>query len=78
MTVSSFLDSVILERDVVLQCFCNLRCCSQEFNQALSEKRAAVVADYLTHNGVTVNSSTGLGVAIGNSTNRLVTITLVK
>jgi outer membrane protein OmpA-like peptidoglycan-associated protein len=51
---------------------------TQEFNQALSEKRAAVVADYLTHNGVTVNSSTGLGVAIGNSTNRLVTITLVK
>jgi hypothetical protein len=32
------------------------------FNQALSEKRAAAVADYLTKKGVTVNSWKGVGV----------------
>ena len=42
-----------------------------EFNQRLSEKRAAVVADYLTKRGVKVNSWVGKGVEIGQSTNRL-------
>lgn len=35
---------------------------SAEFNQRLSEKRAAVVADYLTKRGVKVNSWAGKGV----------------
>jgi hypothetical protein len=46
-----------------------------EFNQRLSEKRAAVVADYLTKRGVKVNSWVGKGVQIGNATNRLAIIT---
>ena len=48
---------------------------SDEFNQKLSEKRAAVVADYLTKRGVKVNSWEGKGVQIGNATNRLAIIT---
>ncbi len=35
---------------------------TDEFNQKLSEKRAAVVADYLTNRGVKVNSWVGKGV----------------
>lgn len=37
---------------------------SAEFNQRLSEKRAAVVADYLTKRGVKVNSWAGKGVSV--------------
>lgn len=48
---------------------------SDEFNQKLSEKRAAVVADYLTKRGVKVNSWEGKGVQIGDATNRLAIIT---
>lgn len=36
---------------------------SREFNQRLSEKRAAVVADYLSKRGVKVNSFAGMGVS---------------
>ena len=35
---------------------------TEQYNQKLSEKRAAVVADYLTKRGVTVNSWKGIGV----------------
>lgn len=35
-----------------------------EFNQMISEKRAAVVADYLTQRGVRVNSWKGIGVQL--------------
>lgn len=35
-----------------------------EFNQMISEKRAAVVADYLTKRGVRVNSFKGIGVQL--------------
>lgn len=49
-----------------------------EFNQRLSERRAAVVADYLTKRGVKVNSWSGKGVQIGLATNRLAIVTLVQ
>lgn len=48
-----------------------------EFNQALSEKRAAVVADYLTGRGVKVNSWIGKG-STGDSSNRLAIVSVVK
>jgi outer membrane protein OmpA-like peptidoglycan-associated protein len=47
-------------------------------NQRLSEKRAAVVADYLTKRGVKVNSWCGKGVQIGKATNRLAVVTVHK
>ena len=47
---------------------------NEEFNQRLSEKRAAVVADYLTKRGVKVNSWEGKGAQIGAATNRLAII----
>ena len=50
---------------------------SAEFNQALSEKRAAVVADYLTKRGIKVNSWIGKG-STGDSSNRLAIISVVK
>ena len=49
-----------------------------EFNQRLSEKRAAVVADYLTKRGVKVNSWAGKGVHIGLATNRLAIVTVAQ
>ena len=49
-----------------------------EFNQRLSEKRAAVVADYLTKRGVKVNSLAGKGVQIGLATNRLAIVTVAQ
>lgn len=51
---------------------------NDEFNQRLSEKRAAVVADYLTKRGVKVNSWEGKGAQIGDATNRLAIITVVQ
>lgn len=44
------------------------------YNQRLSEKRAAVVADYLTKNGVKVASYEGLGVQ-GKASNRVAIVT---
>ena len=49
-----------------------------EFNKRLSEKRAAVVADYLTKRGVKVNSWIGKGVHIGLATNRLAIVTVAQ
>ena len=49
-----------------------------EANKKLSEKRAAVVADYLTKRGVKVSSWEGKGVQIGEATNRLAIVTLVQ
>ena len=49
-----------------------------EFNQRLSEKRAAVVADYLTKRGVKVNSWAGKGVYKGLATNRLAIVTVAQ
>ena len=49
-----------------------------EFNQRLSEKRAAVVADYLTKRGVKVNSWAGKGVNNGLATNRLAIVTVAQ
>ena len=51
---------------------------SKEFNQMISEKRAAIVADYLTKRGVRVNSWAGKGVIIGPATNRLAIVTATK
>jgi hypothetical protein len=49
---------------------------SKEFNQKLSEKRAATVADYLTNRGVKVNSAVGKGVDA--STGRTAIVTTVE
>lgn len=51
---------------------------SNEFNQMISEKRAEVVADYLTKNGIKVNSWEGKGVHIGLATNRLAIVKLAQ
>ena len=48
-----------------------------EVNLKLSEKRAAVTADYLKARGVRVRSYIGKGVHIGESTNRLAIVTVV-
>lgn len=48
---------------------------TREYNQALSERRAAVVADYLIKRGVTVNSNTGAGVN-GDASGRVAVITV--
>lgn len=47
-------------------------------NKSLSDKRAEVVADFLTKKGVKVESWSGKGVQNGASTNRLAIITLVR
>ena len=47
---------------------------TKKYNQKLSEKRAAVVADYLTKRGVKVNSYKGVGCKNNNS-NRIAIIT---
>lgn len=44
-----------------------------EYNQALSEKRAAVVQDYLTNKGVRINSAKGMG-ATNNESQRIVVV----
>lgn len=48
---------------------------TDNYNKALSERRAAVVADYLTNRGVKVASISGAGVK-GNASNRLVYVTV--
>lgn len=48
---------------------------AQKYNQALSEKRAAVVADYLTKKGVKVSSYEGLG-STGEASNRVAIVTV--
>jgi hypothetical protein len=47
---------------------------TKEYNQRLSEMRAAVISDYLTKKGVKINSSEGIGSADENS-NRIAIIT---
>ena len=47
---------------------------TKEYNQKLSEKRAAVIADYLTKKGVKVNSYEGVGSEDENS-NRIAIVT---
>jgi outer membrane protein OmpA-like peptidoglycan-associated protein len=47
---------------------------TKEYNQILSEKRAAVIADYLTKKGVKVNSYEGVGSEDENS-NRIAIVT---
>jgi hypothetical protein len=47
---------------------------TKEYNQRLSEMRAAVISDYLTKKGVKINSSEGIGSANENS-NRIAIIT---
>lgn len=51
---------------------------SAEFNQVLSEKRADAVANFLTKNGVRVNSKVGKGAQIGQASNRLAIVTIVS
>ena len=48
---------------------------SAEYNQRLSERRAAAVADYLTKKGCKVNSWQGVGVKFGETTGRVAIIT---
>lgn len=50
---------------------------SEKFNQALSEKRAKVVADFLTNRGLKVNSAVGYG-ETGTIVARVVTVETVK
>lgn len=50
---------------------------SEAFNQTLSEKRAKVVADFLTNRGVKVNKVTGEG-ETGTPKNRVVIVTTTK
>ena len=47
---------------------------TKEYNQKLSERRAAVIADYLTKRGIKVNSYRGVGCENNNS-NRIAIIT---
>ena len=47
---------------------------TKDYNKKLSEKRAAVIADYLTKKGIKVNSYEGIGSKDGNS-NRIAIIT---
>lgn len=49
-----------------------------EFNKMISDKRAAVVADYLKNRGVNVRSWVGKGVQIGKYTNRLAIVTVAQ
>jgi hypothetical protein len=51
---------------------------SEEVNKKLSEKRAAVVADYLTKRGVKVNSWRGEPAWVGYDTNRLAIVTVAQ
>jgi len=47
---------------------------STEYNQRLSERRAAAVADYLTNRGCKVNSWEGKGVQFGTTTGRVAVV----
>ena len=47
---------------------------TKEYNQTLSEKRANIVAEYLTKKGVKVNSVKGIG-CVDNNSNRIAIIT---
>lgn len=49
-----------------------------EYNQKLSEKRAKVVEDYLRDRGVTINTSTGKGSSLGETSNRVAIVTIVE
>ena len=49
---------------------------STEYNQRLSERRAAAVADYLTNRGCKVNSWEGRGVQFGTTTGRVAVVTI--
>ena len=51
---------------------------STEYNQRLSERRAAAVADYLTNRGCKVNSWKGCGVQFGTTTGRVAVVTVSK
>ena len=48
---------------------------TDEYNMQLSKRRAKAVANYLTNKGITIKSVEGHGVAFGDATNRMVTIT---
>lgn len=48
---------------------------TDEYNMQLSKRRAEAVADYLTNKGIIIKSVEGHGVAFGDATNRMVTIT---
>lgn len=48
---------------------------TKEYNKQLSEKRAAVVADYLTKKGIKVSSYEGLG-STGEASNRIAIVTV--
>ena len=48
---------------------------TNEYNMQLSKRRAEAVADYLANKGIIIKSVKGHGVAFGDATNRMVTIT---
>lgn len=50
---------------------------TDKYNQMLSEKRAAVVADYLTKRGIDVKGYKGIGV-VGGESNRVAIVSVVK
>ena len=51
---------------------------STEYNQRLSERRAAAVADYLTKHGCKINSWKGCGVQFGTTTGRVAVVSVSK
>lgn len=48
---------------------------TDKYNMQLSKRRAEAVANYLTNKGITIKNVEGHGVAFGDVTNRMVTIT---
>ena len=48
---------------------------TDEYNMQLSKRRAEAVANYLTNKGIAIKNVEGHGVAFGDVTNRMVTIT---
>ena len=68
LTISSNMTNDTLNQSI-LQAFTN------EYNMQLSKRRAEAVADYLTNKGITIKNVEGHGVAFGDATNRMVTIT---
>lgn len=51
---------------------------STEYNKKLSERRAAVVADYLTKRGCKINSFEGRGVEFGTTTGRVAIVSPIR
>ena len=71
------LDSVNINATYVIDGYASIEG-PENYNQRLSEHRAANVADYLAKRGATIKAATGHGIAYGDATGRVVTITVVE